>query len=101
MLFDKKYILNNKFIKIYKELEYKEKEYTYTEKESINKALKEIDKKFKTKINDGKIINKKITNKTINDNEVNLNVFVITEENIGKQIKLNLEELNNNQEQIN
>ena len=101
LLFDKKYILNNKFIKIYKELEYKEKEYTYTEKESINKALKEIDKKFKTKINDGKIINKKITNKTINNNEVSLSVFVITEENIGKQIKLNLDELNNNQEQIN
>lgn len=87
--FDKKYIINNRFIKLYKEIEYIEKKYKYNEIGSVNKALLEIDKKFNSKLgNNGKVLNKKVLNKTINDKEISLNVFVVTEENIGKQVKL-------------
>ena len=99
--FDKKYIINNRFIKIYKEIEYKEKRYKYNELDSVNKALLEIDNKFKNKLNNnGKVLDKKILNKNINNKEINLNVFVITEENIGKQIELNKEEIINTEDDI-
>lgn len=99
--FDKKYIVNNRFIKIYKEIEYKEKRYKYNELESVNKALLEIDNKFKNKLNNnGKVLDKKILNKNINNKEINLNVFVITEENIGKQIELNKDEIINTEDNI-
>lgn len=95
--FDKKYIINNKYIKVYKELEYKEKKYKYNELDSVNKALLEIDNKFKNKLGDkGQIIDKKILNKTINNKEINIDVFVITLEDISKQIELNKEGINNN-----
>lgn len=99
--FDKKYIINNRFIKIYKEIEYKEKRYKYNELDSVNKALLEIDNKFKDKLNNnGKVLDKKILNKNINNKEINLNVFVITEENIGKQIELNKDEIINTEDNI-
>lgn len=99
--FDKKYIINNRFIKIYKEIEYKEKRYKYNEIDSVNKALLEIDNKFKNKLNNnGKVLNKKILNKNINNKEINLNVFVITEENIGKQVELNKDEIINTEDNI-
>ena len=99
--FDKKYIINNRFIKIYKEIEYKEKRYKYNELDSVNKALLEIDNKFKNKLNNnGKVLDKKILNKNINNKEINLNVFVITEENIGKQIELNKDEIINTEDDI-
>ena len=95
--FDKKYIINNKYIKIYKEIEYKEKKYKYNELDSVNKALLEIDNKFKNKLGGkGKIIDKKILNKSINNKEINIDVFVITLEDISKQIELNKEDINNN-----
>lgn len=95
--FDKKYIINNKYIKVYKELEYKEKKYKYNELDSVNKALLEIDNKFKNKLGDkGQIIDKKILNKSINNKEINIDVFVITLEDISKQIELNKEDINNN-----
>lgn len=95
--FDKKYIINNKYIKIYKEIEYKEKKYKYNELNSVDKALLEIDNKFKNKLGDkGEIIDKKILNKSINNKEINIDVFVITLENISKQIELNKEDINNN-----
>lgn len=95
--FDKKYIINNKYIKVYKELEYKEKKYKYNELDSVNKALLEIDNKFKNKLGDkGEIIDKKILNKSINNKEINIDVFVITLEDISKQIELNKEDINNN-----
>ena len=97
--FDKKYIINNKYIKVYKEIEYKEKKYKYNELDSVNKALLEIDNKFKNKLGDkGKIIDKKILNKSINNKEINIDVFVITLEDISKQIELNKEDINNNME---
>lgn len=95
--FDKKYFINNKYIKIYKEIEYKEKKYKYNELDSVNKALLEIDNKFKNKLGDkGEIIDKKILNKSINNKEINIDVFVITLEDISKQIELNKEDINNN-----
>ena len=95
--FDKKYIINNKYIKVYKEIEYKEKKYKYNELDSVNKALLEIDNKFKNKLGDkGQIIDKKILNKSINSKEINIDVFVITLEDISKQIELNKEGINNN-----
>lgn len=90
--FDKKYIINNKYIKVYKELEYKEKKYKYNELDSVNKALLEIDNKFKNKLGDkGEIIDKKILYKNVNNKEINIDVFVITSEDISKQIELNNE----------
>lgn len=90
--FDKKYIINNKYIKIYKEIEYKEKKYKYNELDSVNKALLEIDNKFKNKLGDkGEIIDKKILYKNVNNKEINIDVFVITSEDISKQIELNNE----------
>ena len=90
--FDKKYIINNKYIKVYKEIEYKEKKYKYNELDIVNKALLEIDNKFKNKLGDkGQIIDKKILNKSINNKEINIDVFVITLEDISKQIELNKE----------
>lgn len=95
--FDKKYIINNKYIKVYKEIEYKEKKYKYNELDSVNKTLLEIDNKFKNKLGDkGEIIDKKILNKTINNKEINIDVFVITLEDVSKQIELNKEDINNN-----
>ncbi len=95
--FDKKYIINNKYIKVYKEIEYKEKKYKYNELNSVDKALLEIDNKFKNKLGDkGEIIDKKILNKSINNKEINIDVFVITSEDISKQIELNNEGINNN-----
>ena len=87
--FDKKYILKNKFFSIYKEIKYDKKKYKYKEKEGIDKALLEIDKKLKEKIGSkGKILDKKILNKNINNKEIRLDVFVITEESIGKVVEL-------------
>jgi len=85
--YDKDYIINNKFFSLYKELEYINKEYKYNEEESIQKALEEIDKKFNSKLgNNGKIINKKILNKYISEDEVNIDVFVVTEEIVSKKV---------------
>ena len=92
--YDKKYIINNKYISIYKELEYYNKVYKYNELDSIKKSLLEIDNKFKNKLgNNGKIIDKKILNKTITNNKVDLNVFVVTLENIGESIEINEENI--------
>jgi len=89
--YDKEYIIKNKYFSVYKEIEYKLKTYKYNEKESIEKALLEIDNKFKTKLgNNGKIISKKILSKSISNNELIANIFVITEENIGKQVSLDI-----------
>ena len=92
--YDKKYIIKNKFFAIYKEIEYKEKSYKYNEKDGIDKALLEVDNKFNTKLgSNGRVISKKITNKDINNNTINVDVFVITEELVSKQVKLEKEEI--------
>ena len=93
--YDKKYIIKNRFFSIYKELEFVEKKYKYSDSLAIKRGLESIVEKFNTKLGkNGKIISKKITNKFLNDNEVNIDVFIITEEIISKQIKLDIEEEN-------
>ena len=93
--YDKKIIIKNKWLEIYKEIEYKETKKKYKENDAQEKALAEIDKKFKSKLGTrGKVIDKKILKKEINDKEIILEVFVTTEENISKQIKLNKTQIN-------
>lgn len=93
--YDKKIIIKNKWFEIYKEIEYKETKKKYKENDAQEKALAEIDKKFKSKLGTrGKVIDKKILKKEINDKEIILEVFVTTEENISKQIKLNKTQIN-------
>jgi len=48
--YDKKYLIKTKIFSLYKEIEYKNKKYKYTEKESLEKAFDEVEKKFKTKL---------------------------------------------------
>lgn len=92
--YDKDYLLDSKFLKIYKELEYTYKEYEYSDKELINKALDEIDNKFNKKLDsDDKIIKKHIINQVINQDRIELNVFVVTNENISKIVSINNDEL--------
>ena len=87
--YDKKYLFKSKWFSIYKELEYKNNKYKYNESESIEKALLEIENKFNNKLsNSVNIIDKKILNQTITDNKIDLNVFVVTLENIGEVIEL-------------
>ena len=87
--YDIKYVFKTKYFSIYKEKEYKFINKKYSEKDSIEKALLEVDNKFKKKIKDVKIIDKKILSKNIDDKILELKIFVITEENIAKQITLN------------
>ena len=99
--YDKKYIIKNRFFSIYREIEYIEKKYKYNDKDGIEKALKELKNKFNTKLgNNGKIISKKITNKYLNNDSINIDVFVVTEEIISKQIKLDINEIKDNEENL-
>ena len=87
--FNKKYIIKNKLFSLYKELEYKELEYKYKDNEGIKLALKELNNKFNTKLgSDGIVVKTKIINKYLNNKTINLDVFVITEENISNQVKM-------------
>lgn len=94
--YDKDYLINTKYIKIYKEIEYKFKEYKYSDKELITNALKEVDNKFKNKIgNSGIVIKKRILEQNITNNRIDMNVFVVTNEDIGEVNVLDKNELNN------
>ena len=91
--YNKKYIIKNNIFSLYKEIEYKEVEHKYSNDEGIKKALKELEDKFKTKLkNNGKILKTKIINKYLNNETISLDVFVITEENIANQLKLDINE---------
>jgi len=95
--YDAYYLINTKYLKIYKELEYKFKEYKYSDKELVSNALKEVDKKFKSKIgNSGSVIKKNILEQNINSSRIDMKVFVVTNENIGEIIELEKNELINN-----
>jgi len=95
--YDKDYLINTKYIKIYKEIEYKFKEYKYSDKELVSNALKEVDKKFKSKIGEcGKVIKKHKLEQNINSSRIDMKVFVVTNENIAKVNVLNKNELINN-----
>lgn len=92
--YDKKYLIKTKYFTLYKELEYKNKKYKYNEKESLERALLEVDNKFKTKLGSiGKVISKKVLSKEITEKSINLSVFVTTEENIAKQEILSIPNL--------
>lgn len=89
--YEKEYLIKNRWFSIYKEVEYKLKSFKYNEKESLEKALLEVDKKYKNKLgHNGKIISKKIMSKNLNDKTINVSLFVVTEENIGKQVSLDI-----------
>lgn len=85
--YEKDYLIKNKWFTLYKEVDYKLKSYKYSESESLEKALLEIDNKFKSKLGEnGKIISKKVMSKDLNDKTINISLFIVTEENIGKQV---------------
>ena len=87
--YDKDYLINTRYFKLYKELEYKNKKYKYRNKELIKKALLEVEKKFNNKLNNnGKVISKKILKQNIDDNKIEMEVFVVTNENIGKIVEI-------------
>ena len=89
--YDKKYYIKLPFFTLYKEVEYKLKDYKYSETESLKKALKEVDIKFKSKLGEsGKILEKKILSKSINDKSITLNLFIVSEEIISKQVVLDI-----------
>lgn len=97
--YDKKYLIKTKFFTLYKELEYKIKKYKYNEKESLERALLEVDNKFKTKLgNNGKVISKKVLSKELTDTYINLSVFVTTEEDIAKQETLSIPDTTNSED---
>ena len=93
ILFDKEYIIKNKLLSIYKEKEYILKNYKYSELDGVNYALEKIEEKFNTKLGkNGKIIKTKIINKNINNNSISLDMFIVTDELISKQVILNKDE---------
>ena len=95
--YDKEYLINTKYFKIYKELEYKFKDYKYSDKQLVRNALKEVDNKFKSKIGkSGKVIKKHILEQSITNNRIDIKVFVVTNENIGKVNVLDKNKLINN-----
>ena len=87
--YDKDYLINTRYFKLDKELEYKNKKYKYRNKELIKKSLLEVEKKFNNKLNNnGKVISKKILKQNIDDNKIEMEVFVVTNENIGKIVEI-------------
>ena len=93
--YEKKYLINTKLFTLYKELEFINKEYSYSEKEGSDKALNEVVDKFNTKLGkNGEVIETKIINKNISKDKINVDVFVVTEEVISKQVKLDINENN-------
>ena len=89
---DKQKIFDLLGIKIYKEkqTEVTEKIKNYTEKEAIDKALELANEKVKLKIGKSDtIISQKVLQNSTIDSTMELDIFIITEENIGyrKEIK--------------
>jgi len=94
--YDAYYLINTKYIKIYKEREYKFKEYKYSDKELVRNALNEVDNKFKSKLGkSGKVIKKRVLEQTITTDRIDAKVFVVTNEDIGEVNVLDKNELNN------
>lgn len=88
------YKLNDFQISLVKEEELKLKKVKLTEKEAFNKGLKLVDEKIKLKLSaKEEILEKKVLKKVINDSTMVLDIFVVTKENIAKQISLKEVEL--------
>lgn len=82
--------------KYYKELEYKYILKKYSVQEAIDEGLKQVDDKFLLKLKqDGSISYKKILKKTQFDSRIDIEVFVVTLENIGERKDYVLEGDNN------
>ena len=63
-------------------------------KEAFNKGLKLVDEKIKLKLSSKEeILEKKVLKKVINDSTMVLDIFVVTKENIAKQISMKEVEL--------
>ncbi|MBE6155156.1 MAG: hypothetical protein E7164_00155 [Firmicutes bacterium] len=76
-------------VKIYlkKEEEVIKKLKTYTEKEAIEKAIKLATEKVEIKLKDSdKIISQKILQNTIIDSTMDIDIFIVAEEEISKQV---------------
>ena len=88
------YKLNDFQISLVKEEELKLKRVKLTEKEAFNKGLKLVDEKIKLKLSSKEeILEKKVLKKVINDSTMVLDIFVVTKENIAKQISMKEVEL--------
>lgn len=88
------YKLNDFQIELIKEKEIKLKKVKLTEKEAFNKGLKLVNDKIKLKLaSDEEILEKKVLKKVINDSTMVLDIFVVTKENIAKQILMKEVEL--------
>ena len=84
----KKELFNLLGIKVYlkKDEEIEEKKQKYTIKEAEAKALKEArDKVELTLENDEKILSQNVLQKTINDSTIDIDIFIVAEENIASQ----------------
>lgn len=92
-LFDIEYIIKNKLFSLYREKEYILKSYKYSELDGINYALEKLEEKFNTKLGkNGKVIKTKIMNKNITNDLISIDVFIVTDELISKQVVLNKDE---------
>ena len=99
---ESKELVNLLGIKIYlvRQKEYNKIYKQYSDEEAINKAMKLAKEKVKIKLsNDDRIITEKILQKETNDSKMNIEIFIVAEENIGK--KEIIEESVDNDSQIN
>ncbi len=88
----KKLEIRNFRIKYIEELEYQNKLSKYSEKEALDKALKEIDEKMKIKLGkDGEVIEKKVLKKSVINSKIEVEVFVEALENIGVSVNYEVE----------
>ncbi len=90
----KKELFNLLGVKVYlkKDEEIKETKKKYTIKEAEEKALKEAKEKIELTLeNDEKIISQNVLQKTINDSTIDIDIFVVAEENIAIQKEARLD----------
>ena len=88
------YQLNDFKIELVKENELKLKKIKLTEKEAFKKGLKLVEDKINLKLSDDEeLLEKKVLKKVINDSTMVLDIFVVTKENIAKQISMEEVEL--------
>ena len=84
----KKELFNILGVKVYlkKDEEVSKKSHKYSTKEAEEKALKEAREKIEITLdNDEKIISQKVLQKTINNSTIDIDIFIVTEENIATQ----------------
>ena len=88
------YTLNNFEINLVKEKEYVLDNVKLTEDETYNKGIFEGIEKIKLTLdNDEEILLQKVLKKTINDSTIEIDIFVVTKENIGRVVILEEESI--------